>query len=288
MSNPWSNSPGSSVENNKSPFYNGNKTKPQDMVAPLKQCQNVPEGMILNEDDSILIGTPELDKLLRGKRQTYLNILKYSRDNKIILYGDGAEIAGDLFVKEMLTDDCVGSTVIDKGVNVLEVGNDYGLRSKIVDMQTIKGDHNYYKLFNNNTTQFNAKLIRDIVLVYEIGMVVCFLNLHETFTEPLETLEPQYIEAIQSCSVADYSVPLFVVIEAVGLSDSLYDFADVAVCVDYRGAEDGRLFFDCDKPGERLFEPFYLYQDGVFVYADDAFNPEVMDVLGKRIVHPEA
>ena len=25
MSNPWSNSPGSSVENNKSPFYNSNK-----------------------------------------------------------------------------------------------------------------------------------------------------------------------------------------------------------------------------------------------------------------------
>ena len=256
-------------------------------VPPLKPSQIVPEGMILNEDGSILIGTPELDKLLRGKRQTIVNILKSNPVGNItIFYGYGAESGGDLFVKEMLTDDYVGSSVIDYGMNVLEVGNDYGLRSKIIEMQSIKGDHNYYKLFNN-TKKFNADVIRDILFQYAVGLVVYHLNFHERF-EPLSAMIGiEYIEILESLSFDDYIIPLLAVIETAQLSDNLIESAGVAVYIDYRGAEDGRFLFICEKPGEHLFEPFYLYEDGTFVYKSDSLDHEIMDALGKKVIHPE-
>jgi hypothetical protein len=289
MGNPFHNQPGTSVDNRRSPFTDEITSDPVTVkaVPPLKPSQNVPEGMILNEDGSILIGTPELDKLTRGKRQIMVNIIKSNPVGNItIFYGSGAENGGDLFVKEMLTDDYVGSSVIDYGMNVLEIGNDYGLRSKIIQMETMKRDHNYYKLFNN-TTKFNANIIRDILFEYAVGLIVYRLNFNERF-EPLSaTIGMEYIEILETCSFEDYIIPMLAVIEAAQLSDGLVDLADVVVYVDFLDAEDGRFLFICEKPGEHLFEPFYLYQDGTFVYKSDSLDPEVMDALGKKVIHPE-
>ena len=76
-------------------------------------------------------------------------------------------------------------------------------------------------------------------------------------------------------------------LESYEMSYELYKFADVLVKVDYRNEEDGRLLVVCEKPEKPLFNEFYVYEDGTFVYRCDSLNSEIMESLGKRVIRPE-
>ena len=43
----------------------------------------------------------------RSKRQTLVEILSFKHNNKVIFYGEGSEIVGDLFIDEFLNDERV-------------------------------------------------------------------------------------------------------------------------------------------------------------------------------------
>ena len=290
MSNPFADSPNVKKDTVKDAVKDQTTKETENEVsAPLKEIPKMARGFEICEDGSILVGTPQMDIISRSKRQMFVDLLSYKHDNKVILYGEGSEIVGKLFIDEFLNDECVNGIVIDYGSNILELGREYSLRYQISKMKNTVSDYDHYKLFNPDKLTGSKNVIDRIVTESRIGIITCFFHLDQLDCEEItksETLE--YLKILEACDVNGYNIPVVCFVEAFEVIDELSDYADIVVNVDDKYEEDRRIECNCEKPNIELFEPFYLYQDGTFVTKSDSLKPEIMDELGKRVIHPEA
>ena len=289
MPNPFADSHNVEKDTVKDPMKDQSTKKSESEVStPLKETAKMTHGFEICEDGSILVGTPQINNISRSKRQTFVDLLSYKHDSKVIFYGEGSEIVGDLFIDEFLNDECVNRIILDHGSSILELGREYSLRFQISKMKNKVAEYDHFKLFNPKKLSGSKNSIYRIVKESRIGIITCFFHLDQLDSEPISKTEAiEYLEILEACDVDDYNIPVVSFIEAFDLTDKLIGYADIVIFVDVKYEEDRRIEVTPIKPNSRIFEPFYLYQDGTFVKKSDSLNSEIMDKLGKRVIHPE-
>ena len=238
------------------------------------------------DDGSILLDVFQLDTLEKGKRQALHDIVTYKPANRIIIYGRDPMTFIEHLVNELLMDEYGSSKLTYNGFNILELhcGRNVDQLSRWVDT---KGEHyQYYMLLMKNTSYVNSKVIKNIVRDNDIDLIIHNPSWDIEAGDDIERLTPDYINALES-AVEHCNIPIVGVIESIEVPDELYEFADVIIDT-HRPIEEGpKLYVLCEKPKKSIFDPFFLYEDGSFVYEKDLQNSDIMNSIDKSVVHPE-
>ena len=152
-------------------------------------------------------------------------------------------------------------------------------------LHTFRPMSQYFNLFMNSPLDVDSNVIQSIVKDNDIDLIIHNLNWDITQSEDIVKLTPDYINALEG-AIEHSNIPIVGVLESYNMSYGLSQFADVIVKMYDRIQEYGRFLVICEKP-EKLFDPFFLYEDGSFVYEKDSLNSDIMNSIGKEIIHPE-
>ena len=255
--------------------------------APLNTCQDELGGIVGYGDGSVLIDASQINSERPSKRQVFSEIISHkSRYNKTVILDDTDKTFTNIFMKELLQDECLGDTVIRTGMNILEVEQGSNFRFHVADLPDKVGDHKFFRLlvkdlFNVNNIQPMHDIIRD----KNIGMVLSYIN-EDIMPHSDNRWISEHLEFLEEC-VGDGEVPIVAVLGSLGIDREQAESVKVIMSTTFDREDHNRILVYCTKPEKPIFEPFYLYLDGTFVYVSDSLNSEIMDSLGKRIVHPE-
>ena len=271
----------------KNPFTNQKEAVPPDLnKAPLTKDSRSSKRFKKYEDGSTLVDVFQLDPIIEGKRHVLHDIVTNKPANKTIIYGDGPMMFTEHLIKNLLMDEYGRSNLTYNGFNILELSEYTNLNHVFRWINKNVGHYKYFNLFMKDPLDVNSNVIQNIVRENDINLIIHNLNWDIFQGEHIEKLTPGYISALKGAT-EHLNIPIVGVLESYKMSDELYEFADVLVKIDHRIEEDQRLHVLSEKPEEPLFDPCFLYEDGSFVYEKDSLNSEIMNTLGKRVIHPE-
>jgi len=254
--------------------------------APLNPYQNELGGIVGYEDGSVLIDASQINSKRPSKRQVFNRIFAHKlRYNKTVILDDTGKTFTNIFVKELLQDEYLGGTVIRTEMNILEVEQGSNFRSHIRGLPPISGDKQFYKLLVKDIFDYNIHPMRDIIRDKNINLLFSYID-QEILPNGENRWVFEHLEFLEEC-VGDGEVPIVAVLECSWLQKEESEAVNVIIAAVFDREEEDRMVVTASRPSTALFEPFYLYADGTFVYKSDCHNSEIMNTLGKRIIHPE-
>ena len=255
--------------------------------APLNPYQNELEGIVGYEDGSVLIDASQRHIGKPSKRQVFNQILSHSaRYNKTVILDDTDRAFTNVFVKELLQDEYVGDRNIRTVMNILEVEQGSNFRFHVGDLPDEVGDHKFFRLlvkdmFNVN----NIQPMHDIICNEDIDLVLSYIS-DDIMPHSDNGWISEHLDFLEEC-IGGSDIPIVAVLGYLGIGREQSESVKVIMSTVFDREEEDRIVVSCEKPSTPIFDPFYLYLDGTFVYEKDATNPEIMNSIGKEIIHPE-
>ena len=256
-------------------------------IAPLNTYQDDLAGIVGYRDGSVLIDASQRHTAKPSKRQVFNEIISHKpRYNKTVILDDTYRTFTNMFVKELLQDEYLGDTVIRTGMNILEVEQGSNFRFHVGDLPDKVGDHKFFRLlvkdiFNCN----NIQPMHDVICDEDIDLVLSYIT-EDIMPHSDNSWISEHLEFLEEC-IGGGDIPIVAVLGYLGIDREQAETVKVIMSTVFDREEEDRMLVSCTKPEKPIFEPFYLYLDGTFVYRCDSLNSEIMDSLGKRVIHPE-